>query len=56
MTFSELDRRRLRIESLTQRKNRISIEQAQVSPRDEAKPLPEKVREKIEQAAAAEQR
>ena len=52
MPFTELDRRRLRLKSLTERKNRVSIEQAKVTPRDEVKPLPEKVREKIEQAAA----
>jgi len=52
MPFSELDRRRLRLKSLAERKNRVRIEQAQVTLRDEAKPLPEEVLKKIEQAAA----
>lgn len=51
MPFAELDRRRLMFKNLAERKNRISIEQSQVTPGDEPRPLPEKVREEIEQAA-----
>jgi hypothetical protein len=53
MPFTELDRRRLRFRSLAERKNLISIEQSQVTHRDEPKPLPETVREQIERAAEA---
>ena len=51
MPFTELDRRRLRFKGLAERTNRVGIEQAQVTLRDELKPLPETVREEIEHAA-----
>ena len=51
MPFTELDRSRLRFRSLAERRNLVSIERSQVTPRDEPKPLPDRVQQKIEQAA-----